>query len=62
MKPGKNTLMVQGANAGGPAGLALKLVMQSADGIIHVSYTWKRTHIKHVAFNEAWIAEGRKQD
>jgi predicted neuraminidase len=30
-------------------------VIQSGDGLIHVSYTYKRTHIKHVVFNEEWI-------
>ncbi|HOO57568.1 MAG TPA: exo-alpha-sialidase [bacterium] len=30
-------------------------VIQSSDGLIHVSYTWKRTNIKHVEFNESWI-------
>jgi predicted neuraminidase len=28
---------------------------QSPDGRIHVSYTFRRTHIKHVEINEEWI-------
>ena len=34
-------------------------VMQAADGLIHVTYTYKRTHIKHAAFNETWIMQDR---
>ncbi len=30
---------------------------QSPDGRIHLSYTFRRTHIKHVEINEAWIAQ-----
>ncbi|HUU26385.1 MAG TPA: sialidase family protein [archaeon] len=30
---------------------------QAADGHIHVSYTFRRTHIKHAEVNEAWIME-----
>lgn len=30
--------------------------MRSRDGNIHVVYTWKRKAIKHVVFNEAWLA------
>ena len=30
---------------------------QSADGLIHISYTFRRTHIKHAEVNEAWIME-----
>ncbi|MEA1996372.1 MAG: sialidase family protein [Gemmatimonadota bacterium] len=29
----------------------------AADGHIHVSYTFRRTHVKHVEVNEAWIME-----
>jgi predicted neuraminidase len=32
-------------------------VVQSSDGIVHVVYVWRVTHVKHVSFNEAWIRE-----
>ena len=35
---------------------------QSPDGRIHVSYTFRRTHIKHVEINGAWISEQSWQD
>ena len=33
-------------------------VTQTADGLIHVAYTWRRTFIKHVAITEEWIRAG----
>ena len=30
---------------------------QSMDELVHVSYTFRRTHIKHVEVNEAWIMD-----
>ena len=30
-------------------------IIQSEDGMIHVSYTYRRYHIKHVAFDEGWL-------
>ena len=30
-------------------------VVHTADGMIHVFYTWRRLRIAHVSFNEAWI-------
>jgi predicted neuraminidase len=30
-------------------------IIQSQDGLVHVTYTYKRTHIKHVTFEEAWV-------
>jgi predicted neuraminidase len=32
-------------------------VIQSRDGLIHATYTWRRERIKHVVFNEAWLAQ-----
>ena len=29
--------------------------LQTHDGMIHLLYTWKRHHIHHVSFNEAWV-------
>ena len=37
-------------------------VIQSSDGLIHVSYTYKRTNIKHVVFNEEWIRMGKPNE
>jgi predicted neuraminidase len=28
-------------------------VIQTADGLVHVTYTWKRERIKHVVINPA---------
>jgi predicted neuraminidase len=30
-------------------------IAQTPDGTIHVAYTWKRTHMKHVAIDQEWI-------
>ena len=30
-------------------------IIQSSDGLFHLTYTYRRTHIKHVTFNEAWL-------
>jgi predicted neuraminidase len=37
-------------------------LLQTSDGLVHVSYTWKRRNIRHVTFNLAWLdaqAEGK---
>ena len=31
--------------------------VKDQSGVYHLFYTWQRTHIKHVMFNEAWLAE-----
>lgn len=36
-------------------------VIQSSNGLIHVSYTYKRTNIKHAVFNEEWIKQGHNE-
>jgi hypothetical protein len=30
-------------------------MVQASDGDYHVVYTWNKSHIKHLAFNEAWV-------
>ena len=30
-------------------------LLQTSDDLVHVSYTWKRRNIRHVAFNLAWL-------
>lgn len=30
-------------------------LMQSRDGLVHLTYTWKRRGLKHVTFNSAWL-------
>lgn len=32
-------------------------LIQSRDGVIHVAYTYRNTHIAHLALDEAWIFE-----
>jgi len=33
-------------------------LLQTENGTIHLLYTWHKTHIKHVVFNEAWLNLG----
>jgi predicted neuraminidase len=30
-------------------------LLQTSDGLVHVSYTWKRRNIRHVTFNLTWL-------
>jgi len=34
-------------------------LLQAADGRIHLVYAWRRQGIRHLAFNEAWLAGGQ---
>jgi predicted neuraminidase len=44
---------------GSPAGeYSYPWVMQDRAGDVHVLYTWRRSHIKHVVFNRAWLEGG----
>ena len=38
-----------------PGEYAYPCVIQTSDGRIHVSYTFRRYAIKHVEFNEDWL-------
>lgn len=35
---------------------AYPFLNQSSDGVIHLVYSWKMKKVRHVAFNEAWVA------
>jgi predicted neuraminidase len=30
-------------------------LLQTSDGLVHVTYTWKRRNIRHVTFNLNWL-------
>jgi predicted neuraminidase len=45
-----------------PGRYSYPALAQDADGLIHVTYTFRRTHIKHVELNEAWIKEKPRTD
>ncbi|MCP3849913.1 MAG: exo-alpha-sialidase [Gammaproteobacteria bacterium] len=33
-------------------------LLQTENGTIHLLYTWHKSHIKHITFNEAWLNSG----
>ena len=35
-------------------------VIRTRDGRIHVVYTWQRTRIRHLVFNDSWVAQDPK--
>jgi predicted neuraminidase len=35
-------------------------LLQASDGMVHVVYPWRLTHLKHVSFNHAWIHQRAK--
>lgn len=47
------------AAADGGAEFAFPALLQSRDGRIHLSYTWRRQAIRLATFNEAWLHGGR---
>lgn len=36
-------------------------LLQTSDGTIHLLYTWHRSHIKHLAFNSAWLNQNDQE-
>jgi len=32
-------------------------IIQADDGTVHLLYTWKRSHIKHIYFNPSWLGK-----
>jgi predicted neuraminidase len=40
-----------------PGEYSYPALIQARDGLLHLVYTYRRTHIKHVTFNEAWLMQ-----
>jgi len=34
-------------------------IIQDSKGLLHLTYTWRRTHIRHACFDAEWIGSGR---
>jgi predicted neuraminidase len=47
------------AAADGGAEFSDPALLQGSDGRIHLLYTWRRQHIKHATFTEAWLDGGQ---
>lgn len=45
-----------------PGEYSYPCVIQSTDGLIHVTYTFRRYAIKHVQFNEEWMFQFERSD
>ena len=45
-----------------PGEYSYPCIIQTADGKIHVSYTYRRYSIKHVEFNEDWLVHFERPD
>jgi predicted neuraminidase len=40
-----------------PGEYSYPAIIQARDGMIHLVYTYRRTHIKHLRFNESWLTQ-----
>jgi putative heme-binding domain-containing protein len=56
LKPGKNELLVQASNAGGPAGLAVKLVLEDPKGVTRYITSDKTWQVAKTANSTEWVA------
>ncbi len=54
-RDGKNwsAALVLENNPDAPSGFAYPAVIQTSDGLVHITYTWERKHIKHVVLDPA---------
>jgi len=43
----------------GPGEFSYPALLQTQDGLIHVTYTYRRETIAHTLFDEEWLQEGR---
>lgn len=41
----------------GPGEYSYPTLLQARDGTIHLVYTWRREHIRHLSFSEAWLRQ-----